>query len=116
MISLSSYFCPACFLAHSLGENDCDGFLIGWIDESGTPFISRLERDIVVGSGALREALIAWSRSGGLLFDLQDPLDIMEQNNILLENQREVIDEFNSDLNLIMPLHQARASKAVLLN
>ena len=90
--------------------------MIGWIDESGTPFTSRLERDVVVGSGALREALIAWSRSGGLLFDLQDPLDIMEQNNILLENQREVIDEFNSDLNLIMPLHQARASKAVLLN
>lgn len=110
------YYCSFCRKDHHLGQTDCDGLPIGWIEEDGTPFISRRERDVIIGSAALREELFFWSKTGGLLGLIEDPYQILLRNRVLLENCQEVLEELSSDLQLIIPTIEDIAERSARLN
>lgn len=110
------YVCPFCEEVHRLGETDCDGLPIGWIENDGTPFISRQERDVILGSAALREALLFWGKTGGIFGNLDDPHQILLRNRVLPEHFDEVLDEFDSDVEVVVPIWQDCARQAAQNN
>lgn len=50
-----------------LGDVDCMGYKVGYIDEDGTCWESCREHDLSVTAGRFHDLWIEWNRSGGII-------------------------------------------------
>jgi hypothetical protein len=79
-----SFACITCGEDHRLGELDCDGEFVGWIEcPDGPGFIDREQRDMALVGGTLIDEFMAWNRCGGCLVAPPDVDAAMEAEQAL---------------------------------
>lgn len=66
MITTPCIYNPDC-LGHELGDEDCQGYPIGYIDPEGLGWQSLKERDVALASSEYEEAYCNWARCGGII-------------------------------------------------
>lgn len=93
-----------------LGDIDSDGYFVGYIDEEGTTWQDRKERDVAVGSGRCNDAFCAWNRTGGFLGTEPDYMGIIRAHGVLPQHEDEAYREFielRQMVELVSPRHVA---------
>ena len=71
--------CNLCKEIHALGDTDCSGVFVGWIDEEGCVWESLRERDVATASGRWLDAFRAWNKTGGIVGTYPDPREFAER-------------------------------------
>jgi hypothetical protein len=81
-----------------LGDTDCDGVAVGYIDDGGTCWESRTERDMAIGAGRSLDAFIEYNYHGGVLGPPPDFEAIMAAESVLEENLEAAMDHLHNGI------------------
>lgn len=95
------FTCVLCEQQHELGEHDCEGNFVGWVEAPDGPgFVNREERDGTLAGGAYITAWERWNRAGGVLGPEPQLDEFMDAIGALETSRANALEYFENDRRL----------------